>query len=607
MDKKLYKQSLIDIISKKTGVPKAKARIALNTIISITKEEITVQRKASIPKVGSFSVKSRTPRWYKDIKSGELKLSSPRQSIVYKPSKTLLNVLNDNQEDGARIKSGRSSVSRPDYISDEIGCRTIISKPNPHQTNDLRINFIPISSLINNTDYPIVLMPSPNSLLKLPREGRSDVRGYKEGDFRQELENANLPISLSVNMHLPIFGRSLPYESDFVLYDEKLNLYIDVEIDEPYDGYSRTPTHVSNASDDIRNRYFNDSGWVVIRFTEHQIHTNPSGCVATIKYIIESLQNQTDGINKVNVTHENKWDVKQAVTWAKDLYREKYLGIQTFQEIIRHQKVICKDKSDPIESVISRPIIHRFPNSGDKTSHKTIQFEEKTHIYYPPKDLSGNSDYISVTTLIEQFFPHFDEEKYIAKRIQETGKTEEEIRQELKEPSDRGTAMHEEIEKCLKGEAFDNSSKELQMFQKFYAECIIPQNLEFYAAEKTILLPEHNIAGTVDALFKKPNGEYVMVDWKRSKHLIIDGFPRQYGFGRGLSVLSHLDNSSYYKYEMQQSFYKYILESQKNMKISSMILAVFHPDYSNYYTIRIRTYREKEVKKIIEIHDRMLK
>ena len=115
-----------------------------------------------------------------------------------------------------------------------------------------------------------------------------------------------------------------------------------------------------------------------------------------------------------------------------------------------------------------------------------------------------------------------------------------------------------------------------------------------------------NIAGTVDALFRKPDGDYVMVDWKRSKHLIIDGFPKKYGFGRGLSVISHLDNSSYYKYELQQSFYKYILEKDYGIRVSSMILAVLHPDYDRYYSIKLSQYREREVLDMIESYEKSL-
>ena len=610
---KIGKRELVRIVADSTGFSQKKAKTALNAILSLIKEDVIANKKSSIPQIGSFVVKERKARRYKNVRTGEILYSQPRQSVVFRPSSSLKNVLNNHKE----VDSSQPSKKKIKYyIEDGTDCKVIYSKPNPEQTEDLRIKYIPICSLVNEKSFPIVLMPQTNSLLKLPREGRSDVRGYKEKDFLNELHKVDLPISISIDKHLSILGRALPYEPDFVLFDKDLNLYIDIEIDEPYDGYSRTPTHVSNGSDKIRDKFFIDSGWVVIRFTEHQIHTDPYGCVLTVLFIVNSLRGNVQNAKMPNyIDHEDKWDSIQAIVWERNLYREKYLGIQSFEKIIRNFKVICIDKTDKIESRLrmSRPIIHegtakqqRNDKKG-KNSNSLIQFDEKNHIYYPKKDPSGNSDYVSVTTLIEEFFPHFDIDAYIEKRMQETGKTKEEVEKELTEPSERGTSMHAEIEKCLKGESFDGNSPELHMFKKFYDDCIIPQNLTFVDAEKVIELPDHNIAGTVDALFKKPNGEYVMIDWKRSKHLIIDGYPRKYGFGRGLSVLSHLDNSSYYKYEMQQSFYKYILENRYNITISSMILVVLHPIYDNYFTIKLSKYREKEVKEIIEIHDRMLK
>ena len=184
--------------------------------------------------------------------------------------------------------------------------------------------------------------------------------------------------------------------------------------------------------------------------------------------------------------------------------------------------------------------------------------------------------------------------------------SEEAVRRELAEPSERGTDMHKQIENYLKGLPYDGSSVEFQHFLKFHQEQIVRRGLVFDSAEYAIELKESNIAGTVDALFRKSNGEYVMVDWKRSKHLIIDGYPKKYGFGRGLSVLSHLDNSSYYKYEIQQSFYKYILEKDYGIKVSSMILAVLYPDYDRYYSIKLSEYREKEVLDMIESYENTL-
>ena len=103
------------------------------------------------------------------------------------------------------------------------------------------------------------------------------------------------------------------------------------------------------------------------------------------------------------------------------------------------------------------------------------------------------------------------------------------------------------------------------------------------------MIDEFNVAGTVDALFKKPNkNELVIVDWKRSKKLVIDGYPKQYGYGYALSELSNLDNSSYYKYALQQNFYKYILEKKYGLSISSMNLIVLHENFDNYYRVDLK-------------------
>ena len=51
------------------------------------------------------------------------------------------------------------------------------------------------------------------------------------------------------------------------------------------------------------------------------------------------------------------------------------------------------------------------------------------------------------------------------------------------------------------------------------------------------------------------------------------------------------------------SIYKYILEKEYGMKISSMILAVIHPQYDRYYAIKLSNYREKEVTDMLEAID----
>ena len=76
-----------------------------------------------------------------------------------------------------------------------------------------------------------------------------------------------------------------------------------------------------------------------------------------------------------------------------------------------------------------------------------------------------------------------------------------------------------------------------------------------------IFSDKYNVAGTIDCLFKKNNeDEYVMLDWKRSKKLVINGNgePDKRGFQIGISGLTELNNSSYYRYCLQQNIYKTI-------------------------------------------------
>ncbi|MBP5398230.1 MAG: hypothetical protein J6Y32_06380 [Bacteroidales bacterium] len=507
-------------------------------------------------------------------------------------------------------------------------CEHIVSKPNPKQTDELRILYTPSKAFDSADIYPVVYTPAPNSLVKLPREGRSDIRGYKEPEFLAELKASLTGISISDNFHMRIPGREAPYEPDIVLYDEDINLYIDVEIDEPYDGYNRLVTHIIEGSDSRRDIFFMESGWVVVRFSEKQVHLSSEQCIKLLKNIIAAMRGENPATSPL-LEKEPRWNRKQALEWERELYREKYLGIQFFSKQVRTRKITCPDEPEGIDLLIERTPVHVVPVKLEESTlskqHEKptepepekaaslelrkptkLSFDEQSHTYFPSGDLTGNSDRISVTTLIESFFPNFDEEAYIKKRMEETGMTEDEVRRELAEPSERGTDMHKQIENYLKGLPYDGSSKEFQFFLRFHEEQIVRRGLKFDSAEYPIELKDSNIAGTVDALFRKPNGDYVMVDWKRSKHLIIDGYPKKYGFGSGLSVLKHLDNSSYYKYELQQSFYRYILEKDYGIKVSSMILAVLYPEYERYYTVKLSQYRKQEVLDMIESYESTL-
>lgn len=469
----------------------------------------------------------------------------------------------------------------------------IRSLPNPEQTDNLHIRYTPNCYFEQGLDfyYPVVKMPVNNSSLKLPREGRSNQKGYKEKDFFNQLISNFIDFEFTDNVHMAIPNFSRPYEPDIVLFDKERNLYIDIEIDEPYDGYFRYPTHnlkteEEQKQDNIRDLFFTESGWIVIRFTEKQVHCQTDKCIAYIRNVLDSIYKNEFSEDCLSLK-EDQWDDNQSIQWQKIHYREKYLGITSFQK----QNSIREIEVDTEEAEGIEQVIRRTKKFNTNQWNASIAFDEETHKYLHPKDETGNAEYISVTTLIERFFP-FDLKRYIERKALEDGRTEKDVLVEhlmiRDEAANKGTFLHTQIENFLKGNGFDDSSKEFDLFINFYNDEICKRNLVFSEAEKVIFSKRYNVAGTIDCLFKKnESDECVMLDWKRSKKLIIDGRPRMFGYGSASSELSYLDNSSYYRYCLQQNIYKIIVESEFSIKISSMRLIILHENYSSYHIVKV--------------------
>jgi len=298
--------------------------------------------------------------------------------------------------------SGKKTTSPEEQSPREFIKQIIKSEPNQEQTDDLRILFSPNSHFEQGEQYlyPVVKMPKRNTILKLPRNGRSNQKGYKENDFFNQLKQniTDIEITNSVHMVIPNFNK--PYEPDIVLFDKNLNLYIDIEIDEPYDGYYRYPTHYINPEDEVkqdnvRDLFYTESGWIVIRFTEKQVHCQAYECIAYIKNVLNSLYNRNFVID-ATCQKERQWDYNQCIQWQKVYYREKYLGIERFQKRYSNTEIeIDTTVTESIENVIERT--KKFQLAEWNSS---IAFDEESHKYLHPKDETGNAEYISVTTLI---------------------------------------------------------------------------------------------------------------------------------------------------------------------------------------------------------------
>lgn len=222
-----------------------------------------------------------------------------------------------------------------------------------------------------------------------------------------------------------------------------------------------------------------------------------------------------------------------------------------------------------------------------------IQFSDSDHTYLIDKKNKA----VSVTELIGRYFPKFDKEFWANKESIKTGKPKNEILKKWdelgKKARDLGTELHEQIENFYNSKEYIRS-KELDKFFKFHKNHI-QDKYKPHRTEWRIFDEDKNLAGTVDMVYEKENGELFIFDWKRSKKIInSDGsIEKNNPFENGLNGLSHLPSSDYVKYCLQQNIYKNILESKYDKKVSSMNLLILHPHIENYHIIQVESFKNE--------------
>ena len=236
-------------------------------------------------------------------------------------------------------------------------------------------------------------------------------------------------------------------------------------------------------------------------------------------------------------------------------------------------------------------------------------FEEKAHKY---TDTLGN-EYRSVTTLIGDYYNHFNADYWAHKKAREQGKSEKQIRAEWDrikdEACERGTSTHNGIEDAIKSVSkFKEAIKYLEEVKS--GRCItiadipdlIPRPLDveefkvatnnkypeiyrvfdFYTEKGYIIYSEigaflidYLISGTIDIFCYRPT-DFVILDWKTNR----DGLKFEAGYYKKdkstipnqltnewikknqnmLPPLNHLDDCNGMHYTMQLSLYAIMAE-----------------------------------------------
>ena len=241
-----------------------------------------------------------------------------------------------------------------------------------------------------------------------------------------------------------------------------------------------------------------------------------------------------------------------------------------------------------------------------------IEFEESTHIY----TVDGDSNYMSVTTWNHHHFPKFDSKKIISQIVNSRKhKTDPEYKYYMMTAeqieamwnanrdgaSSSGTNMHYDIECYYNQVEVTNDSIEYAYFRKFLEE---NPHLLPYRTEWMIYHEDLKIAGSVDMVYRNPDGTLLIYDWKRCKEIVKTN---AYGSTATTECVRHLPDTNFWHYALQLNTYKTIIEDKYGAKVVGLCLVCLHPDNANgsYQIIEV-PFLEKEIAELFDYRRSML-
>lgn len=473
----------------------------------------------------------------------------------------------------------------------------------------------------NNWKYPVTKYPEDGCVVFPYRRKAIARRGFCEAKFQNYLQDTfrgcDLLIIGDCNI-LPVEDNR-PFEPDIAIICKKHpSIRIDIEIDEPYAAFTRKPIHHIGCGDDFRDALLNNIGWIVIRFTEYQVFSNPKECAALIAqvlhYIQPSMALPTDFLSCSTPKEIERWTEIEAKVMASENTREKYLNHEF--GIVDNEKLeiadITQTEKEKVCAQRMKPLMlethHRENNNKLKES---VFFERDIHIQFYPQEhiylYNGQEQFIPVSNVISCFFKPFDSYYWSEYKANQRNVSQGQILEEWDAKGacsrDVGTFMHQQIENYYKGLPYQQEfffkyeGKYVYIEEQISLELEYMQFIEFlgnhkfkpFKTEWAIYDDELKIAGTIDMIHKRGD-VFDIYDWKRS-HRIVDfwGEPiavNNYG-DKGLGELNQIEDTPYWHYCIQQNLYRYILERNYDIIIEKMYLVVFCDDTNEYRKLEV--------------------
>ena len=162
--------------------------------------------------------------------------------------------------------------------------------------------------------------------------------------------------------------------------------------------------------------------------------------------------------------------------------------------------------------------------------------------------------------------------------------------------SAEGTEAHYQMELLLNNDPHRAKDPEVVNGRKFLETVIAGLGATIYRTEWEIFSEASHIAGSVDAILRKPDGKLVIVDWTRSDKLECHlGSYERRKFMR--SPFQHLEDCDGGQYALQLSLYRYILEKEYGFECAELFVCSIHPDRPFHKQL---PYLEREVRCLME-------
>ncbi len=331
--------ALLFVLVFRLGRRKGYAKVTHGTVETAPVKEPFVKSDVPVTLTSSPS-NSLSPEKSKQANDGQVQVPTPTQP------NTGTTPLTNLQPKPPKVEPvvPKTPVLQPVPVQPEA--KPVIRQPEEERSTEKYIGYNPINIFAQTEplNFPYVIMPKPNCVIKFPKKGRAGRKGYKEEAFMEFVTRYfRSRFQVFDDRYITVKNSSSPFEPDFTLIDEKegKNIFIDIEIDEPYEGSNdiatRKATHFQ-CTDTNRNNAFKNRGWIVIRFAEIQVHQNPNACCRFVADVIRSINPNYSIpetlLNVATLTPVKQWTKEEADIWSQQKYREKYLGIDRFGVVV---------------------------------------------------------------------------------------------------------------------------------------------------------------------------------------------------------------------------------------------------------------------------------